>query len=212
MGLDFFVHYQYRGDGEQLALASTAGVADDHLPSLGSMVLGEAVCGRVAQTQTPTAYPDVDRSEDERLALAASLGARTYASYPLLDGGELLGTLSFGSRTRTSLNDAELDILRLASDVLAAALAHHRDHAALDQARDTVNLLHARTQELSEQIALLRSRVEHLTSAVASHDHVSTVKGMLMLRLDLSDDQAWQLLVRLSQTTHRKLRDVAAVL
>ena len=212
MGLDFFVHYRYPGKGNELGLAATAGVGAGQLPSLGTMVLGEAVCGRVAQTQTPMAFSDVDRCEDDRLALAASLGARTYASYPLLDGAELLGTLSFGSRTRQSLAESELDVLRLATDVLAAAVAHDRDHRALDQAHHEVGVLTRRAQELSEQDALLRLKVEQLTGAVASHDHIAKVKGMLMLALGLSDEQAWQLLVRLSQTTNRKLRDVVTLL
>jgi GAF domain-containing protein len=212
MGLDFYVHYRYPGEGSELGLASTAGVGADRLSSLGTMVLGEAVCGRVALTQTPMAFSDVDRSEDEWLTLAASLGARTYASYPLLDGAELLGTLSFGSRTRPSLAELELDVLRLATDVLAAAVAHHRDHQALDDARNEVGVLTRRVQELSEQDGLLRLEVEQLTGAVASHDHVAKVKGMLMLALGISDQQAWQLLVRLSQTTNRKLRDVVTIL
>lgn len=198
MRLDFFVHYRYPGTGTRLDLGSAVGVAEDDLPRLSSMVLGEAVCGRVAQTRMASAHADVDRSEDEHLAVAASLGARSYASFPLLDGAELLGTLSFGSRSRSSMTEAELEVLRLATDVLAAAVAHHRDHTALDQAREAVDRY--------------RERVDQLTAALESRDHVSRVKGMLMLTLGLTDEQAWQLLVRLSQTTNQKLRDVVAVL
>jgi GAF domain-containing protein len=112
------------------------------------MVLGEAVCGMVAKTRIPKAYSDVDRSEDERLALAASLGARAYASYPLLDGAELLGTLSFDSRTRPIITESELEVLRLTTDLLAVALAHHRDHAALDRAHVDVRALVGQAQAL----------------------------------------------------------------
>jgi len=44
---------------------------------------------------------------------------------------------------------------------------------------------------------------------VSSHDSISQVNGMLRLHLGLEDDAAWSLLVRLSQNTNRKLRDVA---
>jgi GAF domain-containing protein len=198
MGLAFFVHYRYPGAGQEMDLASTGGVEDQHLPALGTMVLGEAVCGKVAQTQSPMAYADVDRSKDDRLTLAAALGARTYASFPLLDGAELLGTLSFGSRTRASLSEPELDVLRLATDILAAAIAHHRDHFALDRAR--------------AEVATMADTIRQMTGALASRDQIAQAKGMLMLRLGISDDAAWQLMVRLSQTTNRKVRDVAAVL
>lgn len=212
LALDFFVHYRYPGQGLRLDLSATGGVDEAHLPELAEMVLGEAVCGRVAQTQTPLAYADVDRSQDEHLALAATLGARSYASYPLLDGAELLGTLSFGSRTRTSLTEPELEILRLATDVLSTALAHHRDHVTLVRARTAVGWQQDRISELSEQVTQLRLQGEHLTAAVAGRDHIARTKGMLMLALGLTDDQAWQLLVRLSQTTNRKVRTVATLL
>ena len=211
MSLDFFVHYRYPGDGTELDLASTAGVRDDHRPKLGTLVFGQAVCGTVAQTQTPMACADVDRSGDDRLTLAASLGARSYASYPLLDGAELLGTLSFGSRTRPSLTESELEVLQLATDVLGAAIAHHRDHTALGHAQATALQLRRQVEVMSEQTARLRLRVEQLTAAVASHDQIATVKGMLMVVYRLSEDQAWRLLVRLSQTTNRKVRDLVTV-
>jgi GAF domain-containing protein len=196
MDLDFFIHYRYAGSGEQMDLASTVGVAPADLPALDTMVLGEAVCGLVAQTRASMAYSDVDRSEEERLELAAALGARTYASFPLLDGSELLGTLSFGSRTRSSLSTTELDVLQLATDILAAAVAHQRDHAALDRARS--------------DLVAMTGTIKQMTSALASRDQIAQVKGMLMLRLLVSEEAAWQLLVRLSQTTNRKVRDVAA--
>jgi GAF domain-containing protein len=198
MGLNFFIHYRYPGAGQEMDLASTGGVGDHHLDSLATMVLGEAVCGKVAETRTPMAYADVDRREDDRLALAASLGARSYVSYPLLDGAELLGTLSFGSRTRASLTDPELDVLRLATDLVAAAAAHHRDHAALDRVRG--------------EVTAMADTIEQLRTALDSRDEIARVKGMLMMRLGITDDAAWQLMVRLSQTTNRRVRDVAPAL
>ena len=212
VGLDFFVHYRYPGQGEVLKLAATSGLSEEQAAALGTLVLGEAVCGTVAQTRTPMAYADVDASGDERLALAASLGARTYASFPLLDGAELLGTLSFGSRTRQALAPAELEVLRAATDVLAAAEAHHHDHLALGRAREQATEQTVRVQQLSERVAWLDEQARHLTDALAGRDRIAQAKGMLMMRFSMPEDDAWRLLIQSSQHTNRRVRDIASVL
>lgn len=51
--------------------------------------------------------------------------------------------------------------------------------------------------------------VDDLTRAVAGRDRIGQAKGLLMERLDLDADQAFAVLVRASQHSHRKLRDVA---
>jgi transcriptional regulator with GAF, ATPase, and Fis domain len=50
---------------------------------------------------------------------------------------------------------------------------------------------------------------ENLRIAVASRDAIGQAKGILMERHKITSDQAFQLLVRVSQRTHRKLKDVA---
>ena len=52
-------------------------------------------------------------------------------------------------------------------------------------------------------------RVAQLDRAVASRDVIGTAKGILMERFGISDDEAFQRLVRSSQDTNMKLVDVA---
>ncbi|TDC53231.1 ANTAR domain-containing protein [Jiangella ureilytica] len=52
-------------------------------------------------------------------------------------------------------------------------------------------------------------RIADLTRAVASRDIIGQAKGILMERHNLSDDQAFALLVRMSQTTNTKLVKIA---
>ncbi|MBM7808819.1 hypothetical protein JOD57_004656 [Geodermatophilus bullaregiensis] len=54
-------------------------------------------------------------------------------------------------------------------------------------------------------------RIEHLTTAVASRDVIGQAKGVLMERYRITADAAFGILVRASQDTHRKVRDVAAL-
>ncbi len=50
-------------------------------------------------------------------------GIRCYIHAPLVDSGELIGVLGFGSTTRHSLSQCELDFAAAASEVFAAAMA-----------------------------------------------------------------------------------------
>ncbi len=50
-------------------------------------------------------------------------GIRCYVHAPLVDSGELIGVLGFGSTDRDSLSQCELDFAAAASDVFAAAMA-----------------------------------------------------------------------------------------
>lgn len=72
----------------------------------------------------------------------------------------------------------------------------------------------------SEQIALVFAShaavafagaraLSHLSQAVESRDLIGQAKGMLMERFSIGSDQAFRVLLRVSQSTHRKIRDVA---
>jgi ANTAR domain-containing protein len=54
-------------------------------------------------------------------------------------------------------------------------------------------------------------RIEHLTTALTSRDVIGQAKGVLMERYRITSDAAFGILVRASQDTHRKVRDVAAL-
>jgi GAF domain-containing protein len=50
---------------------------------------------------------------------------------------------------------------------------------------------------------------EHLRIALASRDTIGQAKGILMERYKITADQAFDLLIGISQKTHRKLMDIA---
>jgi len=75
----------------------------------------------------------------------------------------------------------------------------------------------------SEQVGLLLAshaavaiagaqKVDDLSTALANRDAIGQAKGMLMERYEIDAEQAFRVLVRISQHSHRKLRDVAAEL
>ena len=63
-----------------------------------------------------------------------------------------------------------------------------------------------------EQLRQLETEVEQLRSAMASRAAIEQAKGILMLLMSCGDQVAFDLLAHISSHTHRKVRDVAAVI
>jgi PAS domain S-box-containing protein len=130
LGLEVYVQYNVSNDGTHLELGSLSGFPLRYHKVLARLEFGQAVCGTVAQTRKPMYVNDVQRSKDRKTRLIRSLGIGTYACHPLMVEGRLLGTLSFGSRSRTHFDPETIDLLRAFCSLVATALARKRaeDH------------------------------------------------------------------------------------
>ncbi|WP_249522261.1 ANTAR domain-containing protein [Modestobacter marinus] len=195
LGLDFSIRYELPPAAGELRLHTTIGVAEQHRPALEVVPLGDAVCGLVAEQRRPEAHARVDADPDERLSLARELDATAYASFPLVAGPALLGTLSLGSRTRAEFGAAELALLALAADLVTAAAARERDREAVASALAA----HGEAQE----------RIAHLETALVTNRTIAMAIGIVMTRLGVTEERAHRWLVEASQRTNRKVRVLA---
>jgi GAF domain-containing protein len=116
---------------------------------------------------------------------AAAVGIRSTLSVPLIVGGDGLGAMNIYSRQPGGFSDAD--------EALAASFASHAS-VALANAR-----VYWRAQRLAGQ----------LEEAMSTRGVIEQAKGILIARQGCSADQAFQLLVQVSQRSHIKLHDVA---
>jgi hypothetical protein len=70
----------------------------------------------------------------------------------------------------------------------------------------------AEVQELQVTLAEVAKELDGLRTAMQTRAVIEQAKGMLMAERKIDADEAFALLVNLSQTTHRKLVQVATVL
>jgi ANTAR domain len=66
--------------------------------------------------------------------------------------------------------------------------------------------------QASSRVAALEAEIAHLKEALARRQQIGVATGLLAQRFGISPDRAWSLLVRLSQNSHFKVRDIAQVL
>jgi signal transduction protein with GAF and PtsI domain len=192
MDLDCFIHYVVdaeEADGT-LRLAGTAGLSGEQIGPIGTLRKGEAVCGMVAHYGEPRRIHDVAASDEPGLELIRHLQMSAYVCHPLLADGDVVGTLSFGSRTRTSFGDAEVALFRTAGDILAASVGQglatgeaHRAHRAEQSAERAATWLKNRVVALEAQVSALRWEASR-------RDVVARATGVIMERHRVSADDA----------------------
>jgi transcriptional regulator with GAF, ATPase, and Fis domain len=119
---------------------------------------------------------------------AAEAGARSMVSLPMAAEGKILGAFNVYSRQPDAFDAQAVSVCELIAaqagiaTQVAASFFRHRD--------------------LGEQ----------LRTAMQSRAVIEQAKGVLMAARRCTDEQAFDLLVQLSQTSNRKLRDVAQAL
>jgi GAF domain-containing protein len=99
--------------------------------------------------------------------------------------------------------------LYVEGDNLGALNLYSRTPNAFDDESEQVGLLFA--SHAAVAIADAR-KVDDLSRAIDTRDVIGQAKGILMERYSITGDQAFRVLTRISQNSHRKLRDVAGEL
>jgi len=61
----------------------------------------------------------------------------------------------------------------------------------------------------ASRVAQLQAEIAQLKDALARRQQIGVATGLLAQRFAISPEQAWSLLVRLSQNGHVKVRDIA---
>jgi signal transduction histidine kinase/CheY-like chemotaxis protein len=213
LAVEVFLNYLVADDGKRLRLNACGGIGPDVCARIEHLDFGQAVCGAVASEQAPRAIENVQACTDNATELIRSLGITAYACQPLLARGRLIGTLSFGSRTRTAFGHDDLELMRTASDQVAVALERRRlaeelrrhagDLAAANAAKD--EFLAVLSHELRTPLTPVLLTTSLLESDARLHpelrDDLATIRRNVELESRLISD-----LLDLTRVAHGKLQ------
>ena len=135
--LDLHSYYNFmveeKDNRRMLHLRNYDGISQERAQAIAWIELGEYLCGLVAQTQQQLVLNQAELSTHPNAKALCELGITAYAGQPLIAQGQLLGTLSFASLTRTHFTAAEIDLLRSTCDQIAIALERANLNASLQQ-------------------------------------------------------------------------------
>jgi transcriptional regulator with GAF, ATPase, and Fis domain len=186
-----------RADGASLTAFSEKGpgavaASDDWSRSLDEMQYGEHEGPCLDAARTALVFRVRDMANEPRwpsyMPSAVALGARSMMSLPMATEGKTIGALNIYARVPDAF-DAEAASL---GEIIAG-------HASL-------------ASQVSATLFRHRGISEQLREAMGSRAGIEQAKGILMGQRRCSEAEAFNILVRLSQDTNRKLHDVAAAL
>ncbi len=151
--LDCQVFFNFLVDGPRgrLHLNACAGIPEEEARKIEWLDFGVAVCGCVARDRERMVAEDIFQQPDIRTDLVRSFGVQAYACHPIKAGDHLLGTLSFGTRTRSSFSSQDLELMKTVTDQVATAMEKMTMLAAIQSARDELEIrVQERTAELDK--------------------------------------------------------------
>jgi len=156
-----FFNFLVDEDIGRLHLNAWAGIPEKEARKIEWLDYGVAVCGCVAREGAPISAENIFEVPDPRTELVKSYGIQAYACHPLKVGDRLIGTLSFGTKTRTSFSPDDLALMRTVTDQVATAMERIRLIKELQKSRDELeNRVRARTEELERS----QNRLQQLSS------------------------------------------------
>ncbi|BAY36253.1 two-component hybrid sensor and regulator [Nostoc sp. NIES-2111] len=164
IGLDVYFNYLIEDNSRVMRLASYTGISSELAQEMKWLGFGQAVCGKVAQNRCSIAVENVQQSTDPCTELIRSVGINAYYCYPLIAQGKLLGTLSFGSRTRTAFTENQKGMMQAVCDQIAIAM----------ERVDLINSLQRQTEELTQA-----NRMKDEFLAILSHELRSPLNAIL---------------------------------
>jgi len=122
-----FFNYLVEDEHARLHLHAYSGIPEEVAKTMEYVDFGSAVCGCSARDACTIVAEDIVNTPDQRTELVSSLGIQAYVCHPLLsEGNRVIGTLSFGSRSKARFADDELALIGAVAGQVATAMERMR--------------------------------------------------------------------------------------
>ena len=141
--IDCHAFFNFLADPDQnkLHLNAYAGIPPEEARKIEWLDYGVAVCGCAAQTKKRMIRENIQNRDDPLTSLVKYYGIKAYCCHPMLIQDKLIGTLSFGTRSREYFSEAEIEVMKSVSDLVAVALHRINMEASLRKSEKQFRLL-----------------------------------------------------------------------
>lgn len=163
LGVDVYFNYLVNDSGDALRLASCDGIPLEAARAMTRLEFGQSICGTVALHRQAIVASHLQQSDDPDTESLKSFGVRAYVCNPLVAENRLVGTLSFGSRTKDHFDPEEVAFLETLCHYVTMAYERLRLVNELKEAdRRKDEFLATLAHELRNPLAPVRNAVQVL--------------------------------------------------
>ncbi len=185
LGCDVFFNYVLDEDAKRLRLNAYAGIERARAAEIEWLEFGQAVCGCVARDRERIVAEHISCHSDVRTALVGSYGIEAYCCHPLMSKGQLIGTLSFGAKSRPVFTLDEIEVMQAVSHLVAIAMERLKMEQALrDAARRKDEFLATLAHELRNPLAPIRTGLQLLRQIDGRESHAPRVQEIMERQVD----------------------------
>lgn len=168
LGVESYYHFR-PVEPRLLGLALSAGTTEEERRIFATMKYGELLCGRVAETEQRLVVEDLQHCSQQGAEALSACGATSYAGFPLVAGGTLIGTVAFVSRERTHFSDGDIQSVQLICDQVAITLERRRLQRELRESEEMLRQAMAAADAGSWKIDLTTKAFISSGRALALH-------------------------------------------
>jgi len=168
-----FFNYLLVPEAGRLHLNACSGIPLEEAAQIEWLDLGVAVCGCVAEQGCRIVAEDIQHTPDVRTELVKGYGIRAYACHPLLTtGGKVIGTLSFGTRTRDAFSEAELALMQTVTSHIAIAMERMQATAERERLLDQMKIfVHMVSHDLRAPLSIVKGHSDLLRELISGSDN-----------------------------------------
>lgn len=204
-----FLNYLIDDEKGRLHLNACSGIDDATSREIEWLNFGQAVCGCVARDGCRIISSDIQNKSDSRTDLVKSLEIRAYVCHPLLVEQKVIGTLSFGTRSKDAFDDDEIAFMKAVADPIAAAL--NRVKTGQKLLKQHQSLLEAEKEKNDALNKAIKMKDDFLS--IISHEFKtplavinSALQAMEHICRDELSERSKRFLNKIRQNSYRQLR------
>ncbi|MEN6626223.1 MAG: PAS domain S-box protein [Candidatus Sumerlaeia bacterium] len=154
---------------DRLHMNAYAGIPDKEAHADEWLEYGTTISGTVARDGVQILVERVQQSTDPRTERIRSFGLNAYACFPMLaPGGKVIGTLGFGTRTRQTLSDSDISLMKAITDQVTVAMIRVKVE---DDLRKSQAELVELNRTLEDRIAERTSQLDQLNADLERRAH-----------------------------------------
>ncbi|MHB0955314.1 MAG: response regulator [Pirellulaceae bacterium] len=199
LGCHLFLTFLLDEPTGRLLLDSSAGIPAEIAQDMESLNHRLAMCDHAAREGGRVLVEHIQTTSAAQADLLRSFGIQAYACHPLVNQGQIVGTLAFGTRDKTTFSEDELGLMKMVADHVAIALQRIRLRDALEcHARAAEAANEAKSQFLANMSHELRTPMNAILGMIdvaltrpvdpTVQDCLQTAQGSADLLLTLLND------------------------